>query len=87
MSDKKSYNYMALRGADIDDMEYVEQFGLDPEVAYTPRINDVMLDKVHKQNYDLYLQGGKSEVEARKAADKQRTLARANIKQLMKGHK
>ena len=46
-----------------------------------------MLDKVHKQNYDLYLQGGKSEVEARKAADEQRTLARANIKQLMKGYK
>ena len=87
MSDKKSYNYMALRGADIDDMEYVEQFGLDPEVAYTPRINDVMLDKVHKQNYDLYLQGGKSEAEARKAADEHRNLARANIKQLMKGYK
>ena len=42
MKDKKSYNYMALRGADIDDMEYVESYGLSEDVAYTPAINDKM---------------------------------------------
>lgn len=84
MKDKKSYNYMALRGADIDDMEYVESYGLSEDVAYTPAINDKMLDVVHKQNYDMYLRMGKSEVEAGKMADENRTLARANIKQLLK---
>ena len=49
-SSRKSYNYLALRGAGVDDMEYVEQFGLPQEVAYTPRINDVMLDKVYEDN-------------------------------------
>lgn len=84
MKDKKSYNYMALRGADIDDMEYVESYGLSEDVAYTPAINDKMLDVVHKQNYDMYLKMGKSESEASKMADENRTLARANIKQLLK---
>lgn len=76
---------MALRGADIDDMEYVESYGLSEDVAYTPAINDKMLDIVHKQNYDMYLRMGKSEVEAGKMADESRTLARANIKQLLRG--
>lgn len=84
MKDKKNYNYMALRGADIDDMEYVESYGLSEDVAYTPAINDKMLDVVHKQNYDMYLKMGKSESEAGKMADENRTLARANIKQLLK---
>ena len=49
-SSRKSYNYLALRGASVDDMEYVEQFGLPSHVAYTPMINDVMLDKVYEDN-------------------------------------
>ena len=51
-SSPKSYNYLALRGAGVDDMEFVEQFGLDPAVAYTPKINDVMLDITYQQNLD-----------------------------------
>lgn len=82
--DNKSYNYLALRGADVDDMEYVEAYGLGEGVAYTPAINDKMLDVVHEQNYNMYLKMGKSEVEAGKMADENRTLARANIKQLLK---
>ena len=34
-SSRKNYNIFALRGAAIDDMEVVEQFGLDPALAYT----------------------------------------------------
>ena len=49
-SPKKSYNVLALRGAGVDDMEYVEQFGLDPSVAYTPKINDIMLEMTEAQN-------------------------------------
>ena len=47
---KKSYNYLALRCANVDDMEYVEEFGLPEDVAYTPRINDVMLKRVYDEN-------------------------------------
>ena len=43
----RNYNYLALRGAPVDDMEFVEQFGLDPSVAYTSKLNDVMLEKVY----------------------------------------
>ena len=82
--DKKSYNYLALRGSDVEDMEYVEHYGLDSKLAYTPGINDAILDKIHQQNYDMYIKMGKSESEARKVADTNRNMARANIKQLQR---
>ena len=50
MADKKNFNYLALRGAPVDDMEFVEQFGLDPSVAYSNKINDAMLDLTYDQN-------------------------------------
>jgi len=87
MSDKRNYNYLALRGSDVDDMEYVDQYGLDPKVAYTPRINDAMLDVVYKKNVDMFTKSGDSEVEARSKADKMRHEARRNIKQLLKDNK
>lgn len=48
----KNYNLRALQGADIDDMEYVDNFKLDPGVAYTPAINDAMIDMVYQQNIE-----------------------------------
>ena len=51
-SSPKSYNYLALRGAGVDDMEFVENFNLDPAVAYTSKINDAMLDITYQQNID-----------------------------------
>ena len=74
-SSPKSYNYLALRGAGVDDMEYVEQFGLDPSIAYTPKINDVMLDMVHQQNLDAGID--------KETADKDRADAQRNIKELL----
>lgn len=50
MADHKSFNYLALRGAPVDDMEFVEQFGLDPALAYTDKINDAMLQMTYDQN-------------------------------------
>jgi len=50
MADKKSFNYLALRGAPVDDMEFVEENGLDPSIAYTDKINDAMLQIVYDQN-------------------------------------
>ena len=48
----RNYNVLALRGQEIDDMEYVEIFGLDPKLAYTPELNTAMLDKVYNQNIE-----------------------------------
>ena len=54
MSDKKSYNYLALRGAPVDDMEYVDTFGLSPDSAYSNKINEDML----QYNYDKAVERG-----------------------------
>ena len=60
-SSPKNYNVMALRGdKNMTDMDYVETFGLDPAVANTPKINDVMLDRVMQEN----IQAGMEEKEA-----------------------
>jgi len=48
---RKSMNRLALQGIDIDDMEFVETFGLATNVAYTPKINQVMLDNMKQLNY------------------------------------
>ena len=82
-SSRKSYNALALRGQDIDDMEFIEQFGLDPKLAYTPAINTAMLDKVEKDNMDFYIKQGKSDIEAKTMARNNRRTAEADLKKLM----
>jgi hypothetical protein len=75
MSDKKSYNYLALRGAPVDDMEYVEQFGLSPDSAYSNKINEDML----QYNYDKAVEGG---LEPDKAAEIKKNAER-DIRELL----
>ena len=82
-SSRKNYNALALRGQDIDDMEFVEQFGLDPKLAYTPGINTAMLDKVERENTDFYIKQGKTDVEAKTLARNNRRGAEADLKKLM----
>ena len=83
-SSRKNYNVLALRGAAVDDMEYVEQFGLDPAVAYTPKLNDIMLEMTEQQNTDHYIQqDGLSEAEAKTKARNERTSAEKDIKKLL----
>ena len=52
ISSRKNYNPNALRGVDIDDMEFVDTLRLDPNVAYTPAILDSLLDLTMQQNID-----------------------------------
>lgn len=59
MTDKQSFNITGL-----DDMEYVDLYGLDPAVAYTPAINDAILDAQRTLNQQGYQSDGKSEKEA-----------------------
>ena len=74
-SSPKSYNYLALRGNGVDDMEFVDKYGLDPNIAYTPKINEVMLDMTMQQNIDSGMNAD--------MARKERASASANINKLM----
>ena len=56
-------------------MEFVDELGLDPNVAYTPMINEVMLDLTMKQNIDA----GISEEKAKQ----NRAASAADIKKLL----
>ena len=71
----KSYNHLALRGAGVDDMEFVEQFGLDPNVAYSDKINEAMLDNVYNAN----VEAGMTQDDAMKA----RREARKDLNELL----
>jgi hypothetical protein len=75
MSDKKSYNYLALRGAPVDDMEYVETFGLSPDSAYSNKINEDML----QYNYNKAVEEG---LEPDKAAEIKKNAER-DIRELL----
>ena len=73
----RNYNYLALRGAGVDDMEFVDTLGLDPNVAYTPKINDVMLDLTMQQNIDAGISEDKAKQNRADAArDIQKLLAK-----------
>ena len=73
-----NYNYLALRGSNVNDKEFADTFGLDPSVAHTPKINDAMLDLTYKQN----LEAGISEEKAKE----NRMNAARDIKELMAKH-
>ena len=64
-SSRKNYNIFALRGAEIDDMEVVEQFGLDPALAYTKELNAAAADVQMKDN----IANGMDPGEAKKTRD------------------
>jgi len=43
MNDKSNWNRLALQGIDVDDMDFVREFNLDPSIAYTPKINPELI--------------------------------------------
>ena len=63
--EKKSYNIMGF-----DDMDYVEELGLDPALAYTPEINEAIAEIVAQKNYQFYIDNGIEEEKAKHYADK-----------------
>lgn len=67
MSEKQSFNIMRHDG--VDDMEYIEELGLDPTLAYTPEINDAIIDHVAAENYAGYIDRGIEPDEAEKMAN------------------
>jgi len=51
----KNYNYLALQGWEVDDMDIIEEWGLDANLAFTPQINDAYLDALYKVTLENYL--------------------------------
>jgi len=82
--EKKNYNRLALQGVDIDDMEFVKQFNLDPQVAYTPQINEVMLNRMYNKNIKGFISMGHPEGKAKAEAGRLRAQAKEQIDILLK---
>lgn len=74
-----SHNYIALRGGEVDDMEFVEEYGVPKEYAYTRKLNDFMLDLLQTKNEQFYMSEGKDEDEAKSLARNQRMKAEKDI--------
>lgn len=80
---KKSYNRMALMGFDVDDMEFVKEFNLNPNVAYTPEINDTMLDLMYQENINGYMLMGDTREAAQSKAGRHRSKGKKEIARLL----
>ena len=80
-----NYNIFALQGDDsVDDMDVVETLGLDPQVAYTPSINDAAIEKQRKENIDGYMARGVEEKKAKQLANTLATAAKASVEAAMR---
>tara|TARA_R110000851_G_scaffold41082_5_gene103326 strand:- start:2299 stop:2565 length:267 start_codon:yes stop_codon:yes gene_type:complete len=79
----KNYNMAALMGAELTDEDYVKEFGLDPAVANTPTINEVMLAKVEQDNVAFHMEHKMSESEARSRAAQTKADGQKWIKEML----
>jgi hypothetical protein len=76
--DKRSYNILAMEG--ITDQEYVDNFGVPQELAYTKGINKWLIEDTYKKNVEAEhrkaIKQGRTEEEAmmfaKEVADKGR---------------
>mgnify|MGYP005987232683 CR=1 FL=1 len=71
----------------VDDMEYVEMFNLNPALAYTPEINEAILNRVYEDNVAAAMSEGMTEEEAKADSEVQRSRARATIDRALEQRK
>lgn len=71
----------------VDDMEYVEMFNLNPALAYTPEINEAILNRVYEDNVAAAMSEGMTEEEAKADSEVQRSRARATIARALEQRK
>lgn len=91
---KKNYNPGAImvelghagKGSqfDLDDMEIVEQLGLDPKVAYTPGINEAAFQKQKELHMVDLIRGGYDSKQASRMANESMNTARQTLRDLNK---
>ena len=83
MNIKENHNIFAKRGLDMDDMEMCKDYNLDPNIAYTPQINQAMADIMFDKNVDNYQRyEGLSESDARAKAGRRRKRVMDEVKRL-----
>jgi len=70
-----------MRHDGIDDMEYVEELGLDPALAYTPEINEAIIEHVAAENFAGYIAQGIEPELAEKMSNDLANKARATVKE------
>jgi hypothetical protein len=51
----KNYNYLALQGWEVDDMEIIKEWGLSEDLAFTPGINDAYLDALYQRTLEDFM--------------------------------
>jgi len=83
--DRLNYNISALKGLDINDMDYVESFNMPHRLAHTPEINEFMLDRAYEDNVETYIENGLRESEAHNKAQSIRNQKQQEIKGLLAG--
>ena len=77
----RNYNIFYMQGdTETTDMDVVEQLGLDPDVAYTPSINDAAINAMHAQNMDAYIKQGMTPEAAKSLADTHAASAKASVR-------
>ncbi len=69
-----------MRHEGVDDMDYVEELGLDPALAYTPEINEAIIKNIRANNYADYIGQGVEPSKAEAMADELANRARQNVK-------
>lgn len=72
---------------DLDDMEIVEELGLDPKLAYTPQLNEAAFQKQKENSISDLVQGGYSLEDARTIANDNMSTARETLRKLNKMRK
>jgi len=78
-----NYNKLALQGFDIDDMEFITEFNLDPALANTKEINFAMLDDVYSKNIEGFIKRGMPMDKAKVEAGRLRARAKKDIMNIM----
>lgn len=79
----QNHNIFALQGdSDVSDAEVCEMLGLDPSLAGTPAINEAAISKMHRKNYDGYIDRGMDPHEALQRADSLAEATRRKIRSL-----
>jgi len=79
IEEKQNHNLLALKGMDVDDMDFVQEYNLPVEVAYTKDIHEAMIDSVFKKNIEDGIMMGHTQAEATKIAEEQRKKIRSEV--------
>ena len=85
MPKRQNYNPLRVLGLqnDLDDMEIVKQYNLDPTLAYTPEINDAAIKAQYDQNVAAAKKEGMDQESAEIYANGYRKQAQAMVDEAM----